>query len=218
MKKLIKRLFLLIICVALIFLGIRFGPALYHRLFNGGNAQWISERFSETLKEKKELLVYETEITGQETVSTDAWLLPNVQKVMIPYTFEMSFSVDLSNAQVTADERTIEIRIPSPKAGYQKLTVNEAEVKKEDWLYPLTPERYAEIKTTLENKLFEEGKENPTYLTNAWNSTVKSLGDLFKAVAESRGDGNDYQIDVVKDDTVGVAQATQPATTPEQQE
>lgn len=72
--------------------------------FCGGNTQWISERFSETLREKNELVVYEVEITGQETVSQDAWLLGTVQKVEMPYTFQMSFTVDLSQAVVSAGE------------------------------------------------------------------------------------------------------------------
>lgn len=144
MKKFIRKLFTVILLAALVFTGLRFGPSLYARIFGGGNVQWISERFSETLKEKNHLVVYEVETTGQETVTQDAWILGTVQKVVVPYTFQMSYTVDLSHAAVSAEGTEIQVRVPAPVPGYQKLTVNEEEVQKVDWLYPLTPERYAE--------------------------------------------------------------------------
>ena len=84
MKKFIRKLFTVILLAALVFTGLRFGPSLYARIFGGGNVQWISERFSETLKEKNHLVVYEVETTGQETVTQDAWILGTVQKVIVP--------------------------------------------------------------------------------------------------------------------------------------
>ena len=54
MKKFFKRLFGLVCCVALVFALVRFGPYLWERLFGGANTQWISQRFSETLREKNE--------------------------------------------------------------------------------------------------------------------------------------------------------------------
>lgn len=158
MKKFIRKLFTVILLAALVFTGLRFGPSLYARIFGGGNVQWISERFSETLKEKNHLVVYEVETTGQETVTQDAWILGTVQKVVVPYTFQISYTgSDLSHAAVSAEARKY-VRVPAPVPGYQKLTVNEEEVQKVDWLYPLTPERYAEIKQTIETRLFEEAK------------------------------------------------------------
>lgn len=134
-----KRLIGVAACIVVALVLVRFGPTLWVRIFGGGNTQWISERFSETLREKNELVVYEVEITGQETVSQDAWLLGTVQKVEMPYTFQMSFTVDLSQAVVSAGEGLVEVRLPSPSPAYPRLTVQENEVKKSDWLYPLTP-------------------------------------------------------------------------------
>ena len=79
MKKIIRKLFTVILLTALLLTGLRFGPDLYARVFGGGRVQWISERFSETLKEKNHLVVYEVETTGQETVTQDAWLFGTVQ-------------------------------------------------------------------------------------------------------------------------------------------
>lgn len=202
MKKLFKRLFLIVLCVAFAFVLVRFGPNIYERLFGGGNTKWISERFSETLKEKNELVVYEVETTGQETVSQDAWLIGTVQKVEMPYTFNMSFTVDLSLAQVSAEGNTITVRVPAPMPGYAKLTVDEAKMKKFDWLYPLTPERYSAIKSQVEARLFEEYSANAEYRENAWGVTVKNLESLFKSVAERSEQGVTCDIEILRDDTL----------------
>lgn len=202
MIRFIKRLIGFAACIVLALVLVRFGPALWVRVFGGGNTQWISERFSETLREKNELVVYEVEVTGQETVSQDAWLLGTVQKVEMPYTFQMSFKVDLSRAVVSALDNTVEVRLPSPAPAYPRLTVNDDEVKKSDWLYPLTPERYAEIKQQTEDRLFAECSQNEEYQANAWGVTVRNLESLFQSVLEQSGWGNGINITVVRDDSL----------------
>lgn len=202
MIRFIKRLIGFAACIVLALVLVRFGPALWVRVFGGGNTQWISERFSETLREKNELVVYEVEVTGQETVSQDAWLLGTVQKVEMPYTFQMSFTVDLSRAVVSALDNTVEVRLPSPAPAYPRLTVNDDEVKKSDWLYPLTPERYAEIKQQMEDRLFAECSQNEEYQANAWGVTVRNLESLFQSVLEQSGWGNGINITVVRDDSL----------------
>ena len=202
MIRFIKRLIGFAACIVLALVLVRFGPALWVRVFGGGNTQWISERFSETLREKNELVVYEVEVTGQETVSQDAWLLGTVQKVEMPYTFQMSFTVDLSRAVVSALDNTVEVRLPSPAPAYPRLTINDDEVKKSDWLYPLTPERYAEIKQQTEDRLFAECSQNEEYQANAWGVTVRNLESLFQSVLEQSGWGNGINVTVVRDDSL----------------
>ena len=210
MKKFFKGLFRLILCLALVFVLVRFGPYLWERMFGGSNTQWISQRFSETLREKNELVVYEIETTGQETVSQEAWLLGTVQKVEMPYTFRMSFTVDLSRAQVVANGNTIEVHVPSPQPGYQKLIVDESKVKKYDWFYRPTTERYAAIKQEVEDRLFDEYSQNETYRQNAWNTAVHNLESMFGSVAEQSRLGNTCQLKIVQDDNAG-----QPEVTPQ---
>ncbi|MCI5955380.1 MAG: DUF4230 domain-containing protein [Clostridiales bacterium] len=199
------------ICLALAFGVMRFGPAVYTRLFGEGNTRWISERLSETLREKNELVVYEIEMTGQETVSQEAWLLGTVQKVEMPYTFQMRFTVDLSRSVVSAEDGTVEIRVPSPVPGYQKLTVDEDNMRKYDWLYPLTPQRYAAIKQELEDRLFEEYSANDQYRQNAWNRTVYNLESLFSTVTKESILGAGCQVRVVEDSTLNATAQEQAA-------
>lgn len=203
MKRRLKRLFSFVLTLVLAALLVRFGPNLYVRFFGEENARWISERFSETLREKNQLVVYEIETTGQETVTQDAWLLGTVQKVELPYSFQMSYTVDLTNAQVSADENVIEVRVPAPAAGYQKLTVDENNMRKNDWLYPLTPERYEQIKQQVETKLFDEYSANQEYSGYAWDVTVHNLESLFRYVTDQSLFGNAYEIRIVEDESLG---------------
>lgn len=196
--KVVKRLIKLVVCLAIAVALVRFGPSLYVRYFGDGNAKWLSERFTEALREKNELVVYEIETTGQETVAQDAWLIGTVQKVELPYTFRMSFTVDLSNAVIAVEDNRIEVYVPTPQPGYQKLTVNDDRVRKVDWLYPLTPERYAQIKQEVENRLFEEYSASETYRQNAWNVTVRNLQNLLRPIANQNVLGSIYEIHIVE--------------------
>lgn len=202
MKKFFRAVFLLVCCLAIVFLAIRFGPNLYQRLSGGGNTLWISERFSEELKEKNEWVVFETTLTGQETVSQNAWLLGKVQEVFVPYSYSIRFVVDLSHSRVSVNGSTIEVRLPSPKASYSKLTVDESKMIKHDWLYPLTPERYAAIKEEIEAKLFAESATNQEYLDAAWNSSVKNMEGLFTSLVDQSEMGKTCDIKVIMDDDI----------------
>lgn len=202
MIRFFKRLIGFAVCIVVALALVRFGPTLWQRVF-GVDTQWISERFSETLREKNELVVYEVEVTGQETVSQDAWLLGTVQKVEMPYTFQMSFTVNLSQAVISALDGAVEVRLPMPSPAYPKLTVNEDKVKKSDWLYPLTPERYAQIKQETEERLFTEYSQNEQYQAGAWDAAVHNLQSLFQSVLEQSGGGGGCEIIVVREDSLG---------------
>ncbi|MBE0601699.1 MAG: DUF4230 domain-containing protein, partial [Firmicutes bacterium] len=131
MRRVVKSIFTLLLIAVLVAAGVLFGPRLYTLLFGGANASWVSERFSEELTAKSELIVLEKTITGQETVSTDAWLIGTVQEVVIPYSFTAGYSVDLSRASVqySAENNAIQVFIPAPEIYCFKLTVEEDSVK-----------------------------------------------------------------------------------------
>ena len=182
MKKIFGRLISCMLCFAIGAGAVVFGPDLYVSLFGGTNTKWISEKLSETLLEKNQLIVYEVEMTGAETVSQEAWLIGTVQKVEMPYSFTMNFTVDLSGAVVTAEENIVNVYMPAPVPAYPKLTVDDERMTKVDWLYPLTAERYAAIKLDLENRLFEEYSSNVQFQESAWTVAVRNLQELFQSV------------------------------------
>lgn len=197
MKKLLKRCMTLICCIAMGAGAVQFGPAVLMRLFGEGTVQWVSQQFSETLREKNELVVYEVETTGVETVTQQAWLIGTVQKVELPYTFQMRFTVDLSSAKIQSEENVITVSLPAPVPGYQKLTVDEEKVRKTDWLYPLTPERYAQMLQEVEDRLFANASENPAYQQEAWKIAVQNLQSLFAGVSQQHFLGENCEIRIV---------------------
>ena len=214
MKRILKTLVTLLLCTALITGGVLFGPRLYKLLFGGANATWVSERFSEELSEKRELVVLEKTITGQESVSTDAWLIGTVQKVVIPYTFSVNFSVDLQQSSVQYDEgsNTIQVYLPVPEAKYYKLTVDEESVEKRDLLYPLTSERYTEIKQELEQKLYDEVINDAELQNSVWTSAVSETEALYQALLDANGEDASFGVTVLQASAVP-QQAAEPAET-----
>ena len=66
-RRFFRLLTLIVVCLAIAFVAVRFGPAIYRRLFGNGNTTWISERFGEELKAQNELVVSEVTLRGQET-------------------------------------------------------------------------------------------------------------------------------------------------------
>lgn len=211
LRRFFRLLTLLVVCLAIAFVAVRFGPNIYRRLFGNGNTTWISERFGEELKAHNELVVFEATLTGQETAQKDAWLIGKVQEVLVPYSFSISFVVDLSRATVSVSDAgdAIIVRLPSPTAKYPKLTVDENKMKKYDLLYPLTPERYAEIKTQIEDKLVQECATKQEYLDAAWQSAVKNMEALFKSVAERSEQGVTCKIQVLRDDRLAAPDAAE---------
>jgi hypothetical protein len=199
LKRIFRIILTLFLCAALATAGVLFGPRLYALLFRGSNATWVSERLSEALIEKRELVVLEKVLTGRETVSTDAWLIGTVQEVILPYSFSADFSVDLRKSSVDFDKGTGTIRVylPQPTVSYYKLTVDEEAVEKHDLFYPLTAERYAEMLGELEQKLLGEVTSDLTLKESAWTSAVSETEALYQEVLKAGGANGAFAVQVL---------------------
>lgn len=193
MKKLFKRVFAVILLVALVLVGVKFGPAIYNRLFGSGGIDWASQRFEATLTKQNRMDAYSASIPGVETVSQDA-ILYKAWTYEIPYDFTISYFVDLDTAEVRAEDRNgdgvndvIRIYVRAPYADKAELTVQESRVKRTDPLKFVTDTAYAKMLTTLKEKLFAEYSVNPEYLDAAWQSAVENIrGLLAPVIAEMR--------------------------------
>jgi len=175
---------------------IHWGPEIAELLMGDGRVEWISKQLSETLRKKSELVVFEAEINAQETIQQDAWIIGTVQKVLIPYTFSVRYTVDLSSVQIRAESNRLIVSLPPPQAKYQQLLVDEDHVKKQDWLYPLTAERYAEMKTDLEERLLAKYSSYDEYIDEAWEHAIAQIEDLFQSFAQQNPGANDMLIQI----------------------
>lgn len=206
MKKIFRLLFVVVLLVAVVAAALMFSP-------NPTRAKWLSECFSETLKEKNELVVYSGERTGREIYQRNALLIGTVQEVELPYTFSFDYSVELSNAKVETDGSTINVRVPGPTLCNHKLSILDSEVERSGVLVILTPDRYTTIKQELEQRLVEETQSNEQYLTDAWDVTVRNLTNLLSSVARANTIGGGYSIKVIRDDSLLGAPTTLTETT-----
>lgn len=180
----IKRILILFVLLVLVAVGYRFWPFIGAHLFSNTTAFWISEKLSESISKQNELLVLDVETTRIETVTKEAWLIGAVQRVEIPYTFSMHYSVDMNKANIVVDGTTVIIHVPNPQPGYQRLVVDEANMKKNDWLFPLTAEGYAQIKKNLEEKLYHEYAANSSCLAQANANTVDILMSQYQVLLD----------------------------------
>ena len=193
MKKFFTFLFLLVLVLAVLMALAFFMPS-------EENVKWLSVRFSETLKEKNELLVYSGEKTGCEIYQRNAPIVGTIQEVELPYTFSFDFSVDLSKAAVDVNGNTIYVRIPGPRMCNYKLSIQDNEVERSGSLVYLSPNKYTEIKQSLEQRLLTETQTNEQYITDAWGVTVRNLTALLTSVAQANAVNGGYSMEVVRDD------------------
>ncbi len=195
MKKIFRLLFVVVLLVAVVAAAMLFSP-------NPTRAKWLSEYFSETLKEKNELLVYSGEITGSKTHQRNALFVGAIQEVELPYTFSFDFSVELSNAKVETDGSIIKVRVPGPKMTNHKLSILDSEVERTGALFILDSNRYTSMKLEVEKQLVEETEANEQYKADAWDVTVRNLTNLLSAVAKANTIGGGYSIQIVRDDSL----------------
>lgn len=174
----VRRILLWVVLIALVVLGVRYWPYIYNRLFNG-NTVWVSQRFSEELKEQNRMQVFTATLTGEETVSVNAIIFGTIQKVQVPYSFDIGFFVDCGEAVCAAEGNTVVLYLPAPYADFYKLSVDRDQVKVSDFLMPLTSERYAAILKQIEQKLYDETAAKQEYLDSAWESAEKNMKLLF---------------------------------------
>ena len=197
MRRVLKKLLSFLLTFSLAALLVYHSPVLVALLFGNSQVEWVSERFTEALREKSELVVFEAEVTAADTVTQEAWLIGTVQRVEIPYTFHVRYAVDLTLAQTEWQDQTVIVHLPRPEAKYPQLTVDEEKVKKQDWLYPLTPERYAEIKAELEQRLLQEFSEHPVYVDQAWDLACQQLENMFSSLTAGNGMAAGCRLEIV---------------------
>lgn len=195
MKKFFLFLFVLVLICAAVFAAVILNPS-------ETGVKWLSVTFSETLKEQNELLVYTGEKTGREIYQRNAPIVGTIQEVELPYTFSFDYSVDLSRAQVEVNGKIVYVRVPGPRLRDYKLTIVDNEVERSGGLVYLSPNKYTEIKQSLEQRLLGETQSNQQYTTDAWNVAVRNLTSLLTSVAQANSVDGGFTIEVIRDDTL----------------
>lgn len=154
---------------------------LVEALFPGvsGSAYTTATLLKREMQKMGKLTAVEYTDTGVLVSTIPAALIGDAQKVSIPYSYQISFGVNLADIMVRADEDgSLTFFVPSVVMINDKLTVTgKAEVY--DFWIPLTDERYQQILDEQAATLRESYLSNADIQAQAWDATVEQLRTLF---------------------------------------
>lgn len=116
--------------------------------------------------------------TGILSAATTALFIGDVQKVTVPYTYQLALGIDLDQAQVSIQDELITFTVPALSLLYDKLTVTEDPTVDDFW-YPLSEAQYQKILDTEEAARRKAYLDDPNAMEEAWHATTEKLGALF---------------------------------------
>ena len=215
MKKTIQKIALVVFAAAFVVVGVVFGPELYNRLYED-NGIWISEKFTEEMKKTAELKVFQDTQTGVKTYTKGFEIFGKkveTRKIEIPYTFYMDFTVDLTNAKVTVEDKVIRIAVPAPKVNAYTVTFNDEDIKQSGLASLLSNTEITRLMNEVRDQLYAENVDREDFRTQAWEGTQEALQNLFSGLLEGEPFYGQYTLEVVLDESLTVTEepTVQPA-------
>lgn len=215
MKKTIQKIALVVFAAAFVVVGVVFGPELYNRLYED-NGIWISEKFTEEMKKTAELKVFQDTQTGVKTYTKGFEIFGKkveTRKIEIPYTFYMDFTVDLTNAKVTVEDKAIRIAVPAPQVNAYTVTFNDEDIKQSGLASLLSNTEITRLMNEVRDQLYAENVDREDFRTQAWEGTQEALQNLFSGLLEGEPIYGQYTLEVVLDESLAVTEepTVQPA-------
>ncbi|MBQ9326217.1 MAG: DUF4230 domain-containing protein [Clostridia bacterium] len=128
-----------VLCLCLVFALLPYMSRLLQTLWPDGNAQVVSQILSRNMEASQRLETARVHDTGVMESHVDAFLLGQVQKVIIHYDYDASLGLDLTKVQMRADGHTLYVTIPEVEVLLDSLTPTS--VSRDDFWYPLTEKR-----------------------------------------------------------------------------
>ena len=168
----------LILIILIFFLLPFIGKNLQGLFFNQSvNANTISRILSRNMEASQKLETVHVSDEGIAESHVDAWLIGQVQQVVIHYQYEASIGIDLRKITVLQDDNRIQLIVPPLEILTDSLTP--LQIERNDFWFPLTENRRQQI-------LEEEKKRCRTHYLEknddsrlAWEYTEKALTDLI---------------------------------------
>lgn len=183
---------------------------LVETLFPGisGSAYTTTTLLKREMQKMGKLTSVEYTDTGVLVATIPAALIGDAQKVSIPYSYQISFGVNLADIMVRADDSgNLTFYVPSVIMISDKLTVTgKAEVY--DFWIPLTDERYQEILDQQAASLRENYMADADIQAQAWNTTVEQLQALFSKWISTETVGANPQMRFIAYDEGDYVQST----------
>lgn len=182
MKKLLKFALRILSAALVILLVCTFLPVVkpwLQGLLPKGKYIHTSTQLTHAMEKAGNLTAVTYTDTGVAVSETKALLLGTVQKVSIPYEYEIGFGFALSDVTLTADENSITVQLPPIRMLYDRFTVTgDADV--DDFWYHLSENRYQSILDEQTLSCRSGYLESKTYQQAAFDAACESLSGLFR--------------------------------------
>lgn len=181
MKKIGKYLLRILTTALVLMIVITFLPVIrpwLQGLLPEGKYIRTSTQLSHAMEKAGELTVLTCTDTGVAVAETKALLLGTVQKVSIPYEYEIGFGFSLSEVKLIPDEQGITVQLPPIKILHDRFTVSgDADV--EDFWYHLSEKRYQSIVDEQALACRNGYLEEESHWKAAWDAACEALSGLF---------------------------------------
>ena len=119
--------------------------------------------------------------TDQEVMenTTNALFIGEVQKVTVPYTYEIGLGVDLSRVTAEAGDGGITVKVPEAGMIFDSFRVS-GDPTVSDFFYPLNETRYQEMQDRQAADCRARYLNDPEKMDKAWQAACEALRGLIR--------------------------------------
>lgn len=110
--------------------------------------------------------------------TTNALLIGQVQKVTVPYTYEIGLGIDLSAVGIEAGERSLQVSVPPARMLYDSFRPSGAP-QVSDLLYPLSETKYQDMLAQQAEACRQNYLNDPKNMDDAWQAACEALEKLI---------------------------------------
>lgn len=145
-----------------------------------------AQTLTHEMREVGKLTAVEYKDTGVMDAKTDALLLGTIQKVTVPYQYEISLGIDLSLVQIESVQDGLNVYLPDVELISDKLTVT-GDAQIEDFWHLMTENRYQAMLDSQALSLREGYINNKDTMDRAYDSAQKALEKFFSGWIKDSG-------------------------------
>lgn len=142
------------------------------------NYSQISRTLTHEMREVGKLTSVEYSDTGVMEATTEALFIGTVQRVSVPYQYDISLGIDLEKAVVEAGEDSITVYLPDAELLSDKLTATDDPTIDDFWNL-LTEKRYQAMLSAQEEKCRLVYADDADIMEGAWSSARRTLEKLM---------------------------------------
>lgn len=144
-----------------------------------GKYQRASQLLTHQMEKAGELTAVRHTDTGVMTAHTDALLIGTVQRVSVPYTYEIGLGFSLKDVRLTATEDGIQAALPAVRMLFDSFQVTGAP-QIEDFWYRLSETQYQKMLDEQAAACRSAYLENDALMQEAWAAACETLTGLFQ--------------------------------------